>query len=74
MKVAQTPEQPIAWKQEGDKIILEGRSVQGKTGSLGEGQKSNSFSSCVGTLSNNGQTMKIDMGKVQATLEKQKSA
>jgi hypothetical protein len=73
MKVAQTPEQPIAWKQEGDKVIFEGRTIQSKTGNSGDGQKTNSFGSCVGTLSNNSKSMKIDMGKVQVTVEKQKS-
>jgi hypothetical protein len=70
LKVADLPERPISWKQEGEKVIIEKRSIQqgtssgGEQGDLGDGP-------WVATLSPDQKALKIDMGKVTVTLNKE---
>lgn len=68
MKVAKRPERPITWKQDGQKVILAetGNAKHNDT----TGETSESMQSYVGTLSDDGTALTIDMGKVKVKLAK----
>ena len=63
LKVADQPERPIAWKLEGQKIILQVQSLQPDSHEGNGGP-------WVGTLSSDGRTMTIDMEQVRVILTK----
>ena len=69
LKVADLPERPISWKQEGDRVIPETRHVgaanrPSETDGTGTGP-------WVGRLLENRSTMVIDMEQVKVTLNQQ---
>jgi hypothetical protein len=63
MKVADGPERPISWKQEGDRVIIETRGVEGASD-----KHADSDGPWVGHLSNDRRTMTIDMQKAKVIL------
>jgi hypothetical protein len=63
LKVADKPERPISWKQEGKKILVETRAISSDAGSQPGGQ-------WVGTVSEDNRTMTIDMEDVKVVLSK----
>jgi hypothetical protein len=64
MKVAKGAEQPVTWKQEGPKVIVEKRSIEEKT------KSPDSEGPYVATLSEDKKTMTFDMGNVKVVLSK----
>jgi hypothetical protein len=67
LKVADQPERPISWKQEGGRLLLEQRSVTDTTTS----NSSVANGPWVGQLSADKKTVVIDMEKVKVTLSRQ---
>lgn len=66
LKVADQPERPISWKQEGDRVILEPRGVEGTS----DAKTTNLGGPWVGRLSTDRDTIVIDMEKVKVTLNR----
>src|SRR5438552_1959311 len=64
LKVADQPERPISWKQEGDRVILEARGVRGSP----DANTAQTGGPWVGQLSADRKTIVIDMEKVKVTL------
>src|SRR5438067_11035021 len=69
LKVADQPERPISWKAEGDKVILQGRSIGAAHGQdTSQTERADADGPWVGTLGVDRKSMVIDMGKVKVTL------
>lgn len=64
LKVADKPERPISWKQEGEKVVISTREAGATSDSAGK-------DTWVGTLSGDKKSMTIDMEDVKVTLSKQ---
>ena|SRR5579871_4330434 len=70
LKIAKQPERAVVWRQEGHKLILQPQEI----GADGTVQTSaTDKNSYVGTLSEDGKTITLDMGEVKVSLLKQGS-
>jgi hypothetical protein len=68
-KMSIAPERPVLWTQEDNKVILRNRYEEKAPSNQPKPDAQNS--TLVGTLSDDQQTMVLDLGIVQATLKKQ---
>jgi hypothetical protein len=72
LKVAKSPERPITWRQDGKRVVLEG--AVGKTDASGNKSSSDkSDNTFVGTLTESGTSMTIDLGQAKVSLTKEAS-
>ena len=71
LKVAKSPEQPITWKQDGDKVTIE---TKGASDSDKGSEGSKKTGTLVGTVSDDKKRMSIDLGQVVVKLSKEGSS
>ncbi len=65
LKVADQPERPISWKQEGDRLVLQPSGVNGASDA-----KAGSGGPWVARWSNDNRTWTIDMEKIKVTFDR----
>ena len=72
LKISGVPEEPISWKQEGDKLILQSRPLSSSQAAPGGLITVNSvpLQILVGTLSQDGNTLRIDLGQVSLDMNR----
>nr|CAA9260788.1 hypothetical protein AVDCRST_MAG63-2418 [uncultured Armatimonadetes bacterium] len=68
-KIGPLPEQPVVWVEENNKVTLTLSSAQGRK--AGVQPASTAGASFVGTLTEDGRTMTMDLGLATITLQKQ---
>ena len=74
LKIAATPERPIAWTQEGNKVILRSREEdRPKPDPAKERNEDSDDGPIVGTLSEDGKTLTLDLGLFTVALTQQPS-
>lgn len=72
LKVAKSPERPITWRQDGKRIVIE---VSGATGgSDSTKSEAKSDGPVIGTVSESGKDMTIDLGRAKVMLTKSEHA